>query len=260
MRLKILIPPLFIVSILILAIGYIKPDFEVMQMKKADIRAKEEAVANMGTIIANVDALNSSLDTRQEFEKLAYRYLPNTQSQEQVIDAFNFLATQSGVVIVKMDLKQSSNQKGAPAGQTTTLGGGSMEVSAVSGSEAPAPVAAKTFIFTGSVIGSYENIKAFFDRLAHAERYQKVSFFSLEKSQEKAGSAQPLDKNQNLLVGTFEAEFGYLPPEPIASALNMPIARNAEFDFSNANRLLEQMTSAIPTFEKGQTGRPNPFQ
>jgi len=87
-----------------------------------------------------------------------------------------------------------------------------------------------------------------------------VSFFSLEKSQEKAGSAQPLDKNQNLLVGTFEAEFGYLPPEPIASALNMPIARNAEFDFSNANRLLEQMTSAIPTFEKGQTGRPNPFQ
>jgi len=92
MRLKILIPPLFIVSILILAIGYIKPDFEVMQMKQADIHAKEEAVANMGTIIANIDALNSSLDTRQEFEKLAYRYLPNTQSQEQVIDAFNEVA------------------------------------------------------------------------------------------------------------------------------------------------------------------------
>jgi len=260
MRLKILVPPLFIVSILILAIGYIKPDLGTMQTKKADIRAKEDAVANMGAIIANIDALNSSLDTRQEFEKLAYRYLPNTQSQEQVIDAFNFLALQSGVVIVKMELKQSSNQKAAPASKTTTLGGDSTGSSAVPKSETSASVTAKTFVFTGSVIGSYENIKAFFDRLAHAERYQKVSFFSLEKSQEKTGSAQSSDKNQNLLIGTFEAEFGYLSPEPITSALNMPLARKSEFDFSNADRLLEQITSVIPTLEKGQTGRPNPFQ
>ncbi|MDP3957261.1 MAG: hypothetical protein Q8Q10_02050, partial [bacterium] len=245
MRLKILIPPLFIVSILILAIGYIKPDFEVMQMKKADIRAKEADVEKMDTIVANIDALNSSLDTRQEFEKLAYRYLPNTQSQEQVIDAFNFLATQSGVVIVKMDLKPSPSQKASP-------GEGSGEVT--DASQAAVLPVAKTFTFTGSVIGSYENIKIFFDRLAHAERFQRVSFFSIENAeitQSPAGKEQPLDTNR--LIGTFEAEFGYLPPEPIASALNMPIARNSEFDFSNANRLLEQMTSPIPTLEKGQT-------
>lgn len=249
MRLKVLIPPFFIVIILILAIGYIKPDIDVLQAKKVDIIAKETAVANVDTVIANIASLNDSLDTGQNFEKFAYRYLPDTQSQEQVIDTFNFLVTQSGMIITKMELKQ-------PQGVTAPV---LMDESGVISdvSEIPPLSVMKTFIFTGSVVGSYENIKALFDRLAHTERFQKVNLISIV--------AEKIDQSANLtdtnrLVGTFEAELGYLPTEPVASALTMPIFLRSKFDFSDVNKLLEQTANTVPTLEKGQTGKPNPFQ
>lgn len=247
MRIKVLIPPFFIVMTLILIIGYIKPDLDVLQVKKADILAKEDNVANMAAIIQNTGTLNSSLDKEQDFEKLVYRYLPSTLNQEQVVDAFNFLAAQSGVVITKMDLKAPVVQKAVPE----EAGG-----DASGRSKTAFFSTVRTFAFTGSVVGSYENIKAFFDRLAHMERFQKISLFSIETDL----GIQPLDTNH--LIGTFGAEFGYLPPEPMISALNVPIFRHPEFDFSNEGTLSKQMTGlvAVPILEKDQTGRPNPFQ
>lgn len=249
MRLKILIPPFLIVMILILAIGYIKPDFDVLQTKKVDIIAKETAVANVDTVVANIASLNDSLDTGQNFEKFAYRYLPDTQSQEQVIDTFNFLVAQSGMIITKMDLKQSQ-VVAAPV--IVDESGVISDVSAT-----PPLSVVKTFTFSGSVVGSYENIKAFFDRLAHMERFQKVNFFSIAAEKIDQSAEAP---DTNRLVGTFEAEFGYLPAEPIASALIMPIFLRSKFDFSDVNKLLEQTANTVPTLEKGQTGKPNPFQ
>lgn len=245
MRLKVLIPPFLIVMTLILLIGFIKPDLDVLQAKRADILAKGVMVANIDMIIANAGALNSSLDTAQNFEKFAYRYLPSTQNQEQVVDAFNFLATQSGMVITKMELKQ-------PLSQNVALIEGSAELSGMP--VTPSLSEVKTFVFTGSVVGSYENIKAFFDRLTHMERFQKVNLFSIEIDP----GIQPPDTNR--LIGTFETEFGYLSPVQKVSALDVPIFLRSEFDFSNVSKLLEQSTSAVPTLEKGQTGRPNPFQ
>jgi len=104
MRLKVLIVPFFIVMILILSIGYIKPDFDTIQIKKAEKASKELKVTNIDTVTNNISSLNSALDTQLETEKFAYQYLPEVLDQEQVIDAFNFLANQSGLAITKMDL------------------------------------------------------------------------------------------------------------------------------------------------------------
>lgn len=245
MRLKVLIPPFLIIMILVLAIGYIKPDIGVLQAKKADVLAKKTMVANVDTVITDIGTLNSSLDAKQDLEKFVYRYLPNTQNQEQVIDAFNFLAMQSGVVIAKMELKQ-------PLVQSVMSEEGNGEVPGLS--QKPALSVAKTFTFSGSVIGSYENIKAFFDRMVHMERFQKISLFSIATDT----NTEPLDTSH--LTGVFETEFGYLPPEPLASAINAPIFLSSQFDFSNVSKSLEQATNVIPVLEKGSTGRPNPFQ
>ncbi|MDO8566135.1 MAG: hypothetical protein Q7S04_03060 [Candidatus Moranbacteria bacterium] len=245
MRLKVLIPPFLIVMILILSIGFIKPDIEVLQAKKTDILVKKTMVANVDAVIADIGTLNSSLDAKQDFEKFVYRYLPSTQNQEQAIDAFNFFAMQSGVVITKMDLKQ-------PLVQNMLSEEGNGETSDLS--QKPALSVAKTFTFSGSVIGSYENIKAFFNRLVHMERFQKISFFSIATDT----NTESLDTSH--LVGEFETELGYLPPEPLATAINTPIFLNSQFDFSNVSKSLERVTGAMPVLEKGPTGRPNPFQ
>lgn len=244
MQFKVFVTPTIIIMTLVLAIWFIKPDLEVLQTKKADILTRQAMAENVDMTIANISALNGSLDTQQDFEKFAYRYLPNTQNQEQVIDAFNFLAVQSGVVISEMELKQSPDQ-GAASGRA------SEEISDVF--QKAALPAVKIFTFSGSVVGSYENIKKFFDRFAHIGRFQKIKFFSIA-----IGTASPPDINY--LSGRFDAEFGYLSPQAVGSALDMPIFLHSKFDFSNVEKLLQRTESAIPPLEKGQTGKPNPFE
>jgi hypothetical protein len=120
------------------------------------------------------------------------------------------------------------------------------------------PVVAKTFIFKGSVKGQYGNIKTFFDRMAHIERFQNVNFFSIGTSLKTAEPSKAAESDN--LSGIFEAKFSYLPPKHIASAMGMPIFLQSKFDFSPVNSLLNKITSSIPSMEKGVTGKPNPFQ
>lgn len=262
MRFKVLIVPFFIIMILVLGIGYIKPDFDVIAAKKAEIAKSEAQVANIEAVLANINSLNSSLNTQSEAEKFMYRYLPDTLDQEQVIDAFNFLAVQSGLAITKMELKQPIEKIAYeplidPSANAFVTGGDAL---ADPNAPVPAPpVIAKTFILKGSVAGPYESIKAFFDRLAHIERFQEIRLFSLEASA-KDFSGTATTTSPDSLTGVFEAEYGYLPSQPIASALSMPIFLQSKFDFSNVSSLSNQITSPLPELEKGETGKPNPFQ
>lgn len=261
MRFKILLLPFFIITILVLGIGYIKPDVDVLMAKREEIGAKEAQVANMETIFGNIGALNNSLDAEQDAEKFMYRYLPDTLNQEQVIDAFNFLATQLGLTISQMELKQSLEkalEKPLIDSNMSALVAGGKEFSNSEFSAPAQPVVARTFIFKGSVRGQYGNIKTFFDRLAHIERFQDVHFFSIGTSAKTEESSKAAESDS--LTGEFEAEYSYLPPKHIASALGMPIFLQSKFDFSPANSLLNKITSPLPPLEKGITGKPNPFQ
>jgi hypothetical protein len=261
MRFKILLLPFFIIIILILGIGYIKPDVDVLMAKREEIGAKEAQVANMEAVFSNISSLNSSLDTEQEKEKFMYRYLPKSLNQEQVIDAFNFLAVQLGLTIDGMELKQSPEkafEKPLIDSNMRSLVTGGKEFSNSEVSAPAQPVAAKTFIFKGSVRGQYGNIKTFFDRLTHIERFQDVHFFSIGTSSKTEESSKAAESDS--LSGIFEAEYSYLPPRQIASALGMPIFLQSKFDFSPVNSLLNKITSLLPPLEKGITGKPNPFQ
>jgi Tfp pilus assembly protein PilO len=260
MRIKILLLPFFIIIILVLGIGYIKPDMDVLMAKKEEIGAKEAQVDNMKTIVGNIELLKNSLDAEQDHEKLMYKYLPNTLNQEQVIDAFQLLAGQLGLTIDGMELKQSPvqafEQPLVDSTVSSIVAGGkefsNYEVAPV------LPVVAKTFIFKGSVKGQYGNIKTFFDRMAHIERFQNVNFFSIGTSLKTAEPSKAAESDN--LSGIFEAKFSYLPPKHIASAMGMPIFLQSKFDFSPVNSLLNKITSSIPSMEKGVTGKPNPFQ
>lgn len=260
MRFKIFLLPFFIVAALVLVIGYIKPDFDVVIMRRKEISSKEAQVANMKTVFENINSLNNSLDTEQTVEQFMYRYLPKNLNQEQVVDTFNFLALQSGLVITKMELKLPQEkaveeQLINPAARSFVAGG-----KALDDFNAPIlipPVKAKTFTFQGSVTGPYVNIKDFFDRLAHIERFQNVRLFSIEASEKTEEEKVSASDN---LIGTFEVEYGYLPSRPMASALDIPIFLQSNFDFSNVNVLLSKITSPVPALEKGTAGKPNPFQ
>jgi Tfp pilus assembly protein PilO len=263
MRFKILLVPFFLIVILILCIGYIKPDFDTIFAKKEELSVKKDQVANMENVLENVKSLNNSLDTNQDAEKFMYRYLPLTLNQEQVIDAFNFIANQSGLVITDMELKQMAGKVAEEplidsTARSFVAGGKSLESSNI---PYPAPKAsAKTFVFKGSIVGPYANIKAFFERLSHIERFQHIRSFSIKTSEKTESGTGTIEQNKNNLIGAFEAEYDYLPPRVVASALGIPIFLQSEFDFSSVSALISKITNPIPALEKGVSGKPNPFQ
>lgn len=245
MKLKILILPFFLVMILILSIGYIKPDFDVIFGKKAEIDTRNASLKDMDSVLNNISTLNNSLDSNAESEQFMLNYLPYAMNQDQTIDAFGFLASQSGLVVSDMDLKKIDEV----ANTTIALDGSIIDDTATS--------KAKTFQLTGSVLGTYESIKAFYDRLAHISRFQNIQSFSIEK---KIDTASPQDKGTvSDLKGTFVVAYGYLPKKSVLSALTIPIFLQSELNFSGVALLKEKITDT-PTLGKDQVGKPNPFQ
>ena len=262
MRLKVLLTPFFVVMILIIGIGYIKPDIEAVQMKRSDVALKKDMVTKMETIRANTLSLTGSLDAAQQSEKFAYRYLPETLSQDQVIDIFNFLAAQSGLTVIAMDLKQPpaaiSEESVLPSSAAPLVTG--VDTASGTGAQVPTePEKVKTFMLVGSVQGSYENIKAFFNRLVSMERFHEVRVFSISADVQAALPDGTVDVNR--LKGTFEASIGYLPAKSVVSAYGIPVFAQPKFDLSALTLWMERIGgSVVPPLEKGQTGKANPFQ
>jgi len=239
MRLKILVVPFLLVMIVILSIGYIKPDFDTILAKKAEIVAQDELQAKADKVVSNVDVLNTALNQNQESEKFVLQYLPVALDQDQIVDAFNYLASQHGIIVTDMNMAKSSDPVVAP--QT-----------APDGTLVETAQQASTFVFTGGVYGSYENIKAFFNRLTHIGRYQSIQLFSLQKD----------ESNQNKssdLKGTFVVDYGFLPLKNGVSALSKPIFQNSTLSFTDVADL-KAKTTELPVLEKSASGRPNPFQ
>jgi Tfp pilus assembly protein PilO len=241
MRLKILLVPFFLVMSLILIIGYMKPDFDSIAVKKAAIVTQDGLQAQADTVAANVKSLNNSLDREQESENFMLRYLPMNMNQEQAIDAFNFLASQFGIITLSMDLKKNADVTVEP-------------IINPDGTVVESSPEAKTFLFSGEVLGSYSNIKAFFNQLSHIGRFQKVQVFSIERDAQSAQSKGSTD-----LRGKFTVDYGYLPKARSVSALTRSIFQRPEFNFAEVAELKDKITK-IPELERGPVSRPNPFQ
>lgn len=245
MKLKLFVLPFFLVMILILVIGYMKPDFDIIFEKRAEIDTRNTSLKDMDSVLSNISALNNSLDRNADAEVFMLDYLPYTMNQDQTIDAFGFLASQSGLIVSDMGLKkidEVANIAIAPDGSIA---------------ENTNTNKVKTFQLTGSVLGTYENIKVFYDRLAHISRFQKIQSFSIEKKIETTSLQS--EGAVSDLKGTFVATYGYLPKKPVLSALDIPVFFQSELNFSAVALLKEGMTN-MPTLGKDQVGKPNPFQ
>ena len=262
MRLKVLIVPFFVVMVLIMFIGYIQPDIGLMEAQKAELAKKSDQVANMETVISNVDALNQSLDSQKELKQFVLRYLPKTMDQGRVIDTFNFLASQAGLSVTQMAMKELAKPVAVVDNTTATINpatGMPITESVFKNPEAD------TYIASVKVRGSYESIKSFFDRVAHTDRFHKINDIAIEIP-ENAGAAVPgavadaLAPKTGDLLGTFEASFDYFPGRTVQTAVTIPVFRSAQFDFSVAQKELDRITSPVSELEYVPSGKPNPFK
>ena len=245
MRLKTLLLPFAIILTLVIVIGYIKPDIATFQEKKIDLETKTKQAQSMSTLIANVTSLETTLAAQTEVEKLVHVFTPTSMDQERAIDTFNFLASQSGVLINTMSMsvikKKASDE---------------LNLDPVTGVEIISfKPKVETFSADVEVTGTYESISDFFSRLAHTNRFHMVQNFTLSVP----GATEPGAGN-GILLGVIATEFDYFPRLQVGSALDVPVFIRGNFDEANLAELKDWQRHAVPTLQEPVSGRPNPFQ
>lgn len=263
MSLKILILPTFIILEVIIAIGYIKPDIDEILAKRIEIQTAKESVAKLDATVANIRTVGQSVASRAETVNFVGKYYPQALDEERVVDMFNFLAQQSGVAVIKLDITPEEGERVADTVYNDALNSGKTPEEATLIAEAAAASAPKIYSAEVSVFGAYGGIKDFFSRIHHSDRLHTTDGFMIGHQKENQnGTAEETDADvqPGSLTGTLTAKFPYVGPQRTRDALNDPLFQSPTFNFKTAEQAITFVTAPLPTLESGEGGRQNPFE
>jgi hypothetical protein len=229
MSLKILFIPFSFILTLVVLIGYVKPLYAELLLKQASYLSLQQQLNQVNDRLDNINAVlgdfssdfTDTLGGKSEREVVMDQYIPEAIDQDRVVDAFNYLAGQSGVLIssVNMDNKGLETTPVAAAqeqvvnsqsvilnGTNTTIDISLGNALALSASY-PSP---KKYRAKLNLSGNYESFMNFFGLVHAMNRENEIESFSLKKNKdEKDAEGKP--KDNSLLVGDVSVLFMYYP-------------------------------------------------
>ena len=248
MRLKILMMPLSILISLVVIIGFVKPEIEIFQEKRVQLDTKNAQAQGMATLLENIKTLTTSLETQSGNERFVSEYLPKDLDQERIVDMFNYLATQSGVLVTSMAIKEVVLSAALDTSDEVALDP-SLPIVASSRPKI------KAYVGNVEVKGDYIGIKTFFDRVNHMNRFHKILNFSV---------IAPLDTSEEaasgILTAKLESQFEYFPAQKYDSALSLPVFSKKELGGNDWLSLQDWVKNTVPPLAGSDSGRTNPFQ
>lgn len=263
MSLKILVLPTFIILEIILAIGYIKPNIDDILAKQIEIQTMQDDLAKVDSVIANIQTIGRSVASRSEAVSFVEGYYPKMLDEERVVDLFNFLAQQSGIIVTAINIIPDAVVQAADTVYNDAVNSGVAPEAATLMAEAAALAAPKSYSAEVTVIGDYGNIKDFFSRVHHSDRLHTTGEFAIEhreqdpsKTEEEAAASI----QNNFLSGTLQTTFPYVGQQRTGNALNDPLFQSSAFNFKTIEQAMSFVTNPLPTLENAQGGRENPFE
>ncbi len=249
MRLKILVMPFSILISLIIMIGFVKPEIEVFQEKRVLLDTKKAQAQGMATLLENIKTLTASLDNESASEQLMGKYLPEDLDQERVVDMFNYLATQSGVFVSSMDMKEVALSVASDTSDGDIALDPSMPVVVSSKPKI------KAYVGSIEIKGDYAGIKTFLDRVNHMNRFHKILKFSISTQSTTSELESP-----GVLIAKLESQFEYFPARQYNSALSLPVFSKKELKGDDWMVFQNWVTNTVPPMLGSDSGRANPFQ
>lgn len=275
MKVKTLIFPLSIVIVIATGVFWIQPEISsalALRMKDSQVQARLDQI---GQVIANIDTLNGNLMENDGDRRFVETYLPKMENDDTIIDEINFLASESGVLLVSTDLKSvSSDLAKAAALQVQTEAERAEVVSNSPGNLLSAGAPSETeLLFTESspnarvrstdvsvlVFGKYDQIKTFIDRMYHANHFQSfVSIDISKKPQEQ--SVEPAVVAPDVLNADMVVRFSALPETILSSGVLLDTFKTPYFtNSSTVQDLRGRVTSELPMLDATPSKRSNPF-
>jgi hypothetical protein len=221
------------------------------------------------------DFASASLDSlggKTPDEALVDQYVPEAVDQERVVDAFNFLAGQSGILINSITIEKPPVTVIAPkeqemSSQAILLGGAGTANTGVPLDQTVALRATypdpKAYQATIALSTDYASFLTLFNRIYHMNRENEVKSFSLKKeTKDKDDKGNPLPADT--LSGSLVVSFMYYPGLSTASIQNveaLPIFNAAKIDTKSIDFIRKKTESAeLPPLTVGNfSARENPF-
>lgn len=278
MKVKLLLFPLSLVIALAVSIFWIQPTIS-SALSLRDQKAKEEQhLLEINRVVSNIDALDRNLNENMGNEQFVLTYLPKEGSDDRILDEINFLAGESGLLLVSTGLKSVSSEAATAISKQVQAAEEQAELKAVSpGSfvgtkssstamtefvvSSPSELVRSTEVSV-SAFGTYEQIKAFVDRIYRANHFH--SFLSVKVAERMVGengaSQVPGVSNaSDVLNVSMKIRFGMLPPTKVSSGVLLKTFDQSVFDFSPVQTLRTRVTNELPLLDATASGRPNPF-
>lgn len=275
MNVKILLFPLSLVIAIAVGIFGVQPSIKVALDKRANLDVANQNLQHVRTIVANVSSLSKNLDDNAAQEQLVVTYFPKMQDDERMIDVSNFLASESGILLssVKMEpikselvqsaaLRQNAQQEikevrdVSPTSAVATTTAMSSALTLVKSSP---ETRMRSVDATLSVLGRYEQIKAFLEKLYRSNRLNRFDSVLIQVPSQESGKSLGEALPQDILQGIFTVRFSFLPPTLLDEGTYVPIFEKTTFDFKTANELQSMITSTVAPLIVTPSPRPNPF-
>ena len=282
MSLKILFIPLSFIVVLILLIGYMKPGYDIFLTKQTAYRAAQKQLDQMNVRLVNITSVVNDFSTRvpdgsdgkNEQEVFIDQYVPEVLDQSRVVDAFNYLAGQSGVLISSIAIEQPVVKKAEDPSQDQAMSSQALILNgagtATQGMMAESDVFLKAvyprpsmYQATLEITSEYAAVSHFFNLIYRMNRENEIQSFSLKKDVEKKDSAgNPVESSA--LKGSLVVSFMYYPGLTDTSIQNieaLPIFSAGKIDTETFDYLREKTESrSLPELVSGDVvARANPF-
>ncbi len=280
MSLKILFVPFSLILVLVLLIGYVKPDYDALLEKQVVVDAAQQQLNQMETRLGNIQSISSdfasassdALGGKNADEVLVDSYVPESVDQERVVDTFNYLAGQSGISLSSVTIEKPAivavaAQEAEMSSQAVLLGGAGTAVTGVPLDQTMALRATypgpKSYQATFAFSTDYASFLTFFNRIYRMNRENEVKSFSLKKDAEKTDEkGGPVESDA--LSGSLVVSFMYYPGLSTSGIQNveaLPIFNAGKLDTKAVEAIRQKMESdEVPSLTVGDfSARENPF-
>lgn len=258
MGLKLLVFPTIVGLCLILVVMFVRPDVMSILEQREIEATKQDALSKVETVARNIQNMATSLDSKKEIELLIKRYYPEKIDQERAVDMVNFLAQQSGVIVTKISLVEQENKKKNISPPAEAVISDSEGVDIFSNTE-PIAEPPKSYKADVVVIGTYESIRGFFERLYRTDRFRVMNSFSVQEiAPVTGGEGESIP--DNFLEGSMSLDFRYIPQKRSGNVLHHPLFQSDSLDYSGANQLMDFINNPVSDLMIPAIGRSNPFE
>lgn len=275
MKVKILLFPLSLVIALAVGVFWVKPEISsALALRTQESEAKAR-LDQMDQVIANIDTLDRSLEENASDRQFVETYLPKAGSDDVIVDELNFLSSESGMLLVSTDLKPVSSELAKAAAEQVQAENDKAEVAAASpGSLTGTEVSNPDLLFTNSApdarvratevsvsgLGKYDQIKAFIDRVYHANHFQNfVSVDISEKPDVTQGDEKSAKLAPDVLSANIVIRFSALPETKISSGVLLDTFKKSAFDLGVVQDLRGRVANELPALDVTPANRANPF-